>query len=251
MLDPFDQKKGAILAEIASSDTDLLPKGTIDERCLPIMGVINAHPDMVTTLSCSGRVSVFLEGNKAHAEQIGAKGNEGRWLFVTHDPEHLPKWWEQVPFEYGLPATSERSILFKFEPLILHVKCRNAATASRLYSAAMGCGFRELGIGSNNIVGIRISIRLDVPIGYLGGERLVSMVSKEYLEVITRLSEDRFRENFRKLEVLQQAIVGMGEVQIQKEETKEERRQRKRREGLERQKTFVRPPKEAKGKEGA
>lgn len=49
----------------------------------------------------------------------------------------------------------------------MHVKCRNLPTASALYTAAMACGFRESGIGSNNLVGIRISLKLDAPLGYL------------------------------------------------------------------------------------
>ena len=42
---------------------------------------------------------------------------------------------------------SARSILYKFEPLILHVKCRNESMAQKLYVLAMNNGFRESGIG--------------------------------------------------------------------------------------------------------
>lgn len=247
MQDPFDQKKQAILQEISQNSEDNLdasPKGTIDEHCIPIISLINSDPNMVTTSSCSGRVSVFLEGRKdVNDTKIIAKGNEGRWLFVTHDPtKGLDKWYTQVPFKYDphdFPMGKHRSILFKFEPLILHVKCRSLEDATKLYTCAMNCGFRESGIGSNYNVAIRISIKLDIPIGYENDqEELVSFVSEEYLDYVTKLSIERFQENFKKLNQLYNSveilIKSSGKDKVVKE-SKEERRQRKIREGLQRQ----------------
>lgn len=263
MQDPFDQKKESILREIGATNEvtpDASPKGTIDVKCLPIINTINANHDMVTTSSCSGRVSVFLEGIKKQEGQIGAKGHEGRWLFVTHDAEELPQWWEAVDFVYGeaagstssTPANTTRFILYKFEPLILHVKCRTLEMANRLYAAAMGCGFRESGIGTNNIVAIRISIRLDVPIGYMStDDQMVSFVNKQYLEMVTKLSLDRFEENDKKLVALEQCIRALDvAVATPVEETKEERRERKMREGMARREG-VRAEKEKKKAEKA
>lgn len=240
MSSPFDQKKKSILDEISLTlalTPDASPKGTIDHLCIPIIESINSHPDMVTTSLCSGRVSVFLEGNKKDSTQIGAKGNEGRWLFVSHEPEKLPGWYNSIEFEFDelSPVSQDtRYILYKFEPLILHVKCRDLATANLLYLTAMGCGFRETGIGSNNIVGIRISIKLDVPIGHLQEERYILVVPKTYLELITKLSLDRFEENFRKMAQLKASIEQMGTAAVKVVETKEEKRLRMKREGLER-----------------
>lgn len=246
-MNPFDQKKLAILREILASDLDALPKGTIDSLCIPIIETINSHSDLVTTSLCSGRVSVFLEGNKT-GTQIGAKGNEGRWLFVTHHPEELENWHKSVDFVFLEPRTcgpATRYILYKFEPLILHVKCRDADLANLLYSTAMSCGFRESGIGSNNIVGIRTSIKLDVPVGCLDGDKLVSFVPESYLQLVTQLSLDRFAENFRKMDALKSAIENMSKPAKEPQETKEERRLRKMKEGMERR-DAVRAEKERK-----
>ncbi|ABN65624.2 predicted protein [Scheffersomyces stipitis CBS 6054] len=262
MLDPFDQKKVSILKEISSTNEDspdASPKGTIDELCIPIIELINSHNDMVTTSSCSGRVSVFLEGikNVGHDDtKIGAKGNHGRWIFVTHDVNQLKNWDSQVDFQYEQSCELEkldittRYILFKFEPLILHVKCRDLKSATALYTAAMNCGFRESGIGSNNVVAIRISIKLDTPIGYLKGDRLVSVVSTSYLSMLTKLAEDRFKENAKKIDELYKAISGFNQVEKIDEvtETKEQRRERKIREGMEIREA-VRLQKEKKRKE--
>ena len=258
-MDPFDQKKLCILAKInVASEVflDASPKGTIDALCRPLIDTINAHPHMVTTSLCLGRVSVFLEGVKQKA-QIGAKGNDGRWLFVTHDPADLPHWPRKVDFVFeSLPALDDhmRMILYKFEPLILHVKCRDVSAASRLYAVAMRCGFRESGIGSNNLVAIRILIRLDVPIGYLRGDTLVAMVPYDYLHALTKLSEDRFAENFRKMDALRSAIAELGETAKETAlvETKEERRERKTHEGLERRAAILeeKARKKEKAKQG-
>ncbi|SCW00947.1 LAFE_0D01662g1_1 [Lachancea fermentati] len=254
--DPFQQKKDSILAEIRSSETDLSPKGTIDELCLPIMDLINSHKDMVTTSSCSGRVSVFVEGNKVHEKSLktGGKGEGGRWLFVTHDYTALPSWMDkfrhEIEFDTEFKETltpSKRYILYKFEPFILHVKCRDFQSASKLFNAAMSCGFRESGIGSNNIVALRINIKLDIPIGYLNEatSRLVFFVNEKYIELIDGLALGKFKENTRKMKELYQIIENQiinPEITTKSTkviETKEERRERKRREGLLKQRMLL------------
>jgi tRNA wybutosine-synthesizing protein 3 len=82
----FSARKERILAEIVSSAPDLSPKGFIDVQILPLISRLNVHEDVVTTSSCSGRVSVFVEGAKDTSNRVGGKGDGGKWLFVEHDP---------------------------------------------------------------------------------------------------------------------------------------------------------------------
>lgn len=94
----FKAHKSRILAEIASPSPDASPKGSIDVQILPLINRLNLHDRVFTTSSCSGRVSVFLEGLKKNAKPgfsegdtvgkagIGGKGEGGKWLFVSHDP---------------------------------------------------------------------------------------------------------------------------------------------------------------------
>ncbi|TVY15014.1 tRNA wybutosine-synthesizing protein 3, partial [Lachnellula arida] len=115
----FLAKKKHILSHLAlpaSQYDDLSPKGSIDEGIRDLIAEINGIPGCVTTSSCAGRVSVFLEGRKdlsslsAVGEKngngsgsegegndddggergtkagVGGKGGGGRWLFVSHDP---------------------------------------------------------------------------------------------------------------------------------------------------------------------
>lgn len=254
----FDQKKLHILKEIglnSEENPDASPKGTIDDLCIPLITLINGHKDMVTTSSCSGRLSVFLEGRKQNKElteettdqtvvRIGAKGDGGRWLFVSHEKEDIIDWWkkEDIMLKYDTDiddstySHNTRYVLFKYEPLILHVKCRDFKTASALYSTAMGCGFRESGIGANNNVAIRISIRLDIPIGFMNSdEQIVSVVDESYIRMITKLAYHRFLENERKMELLRnridEEIMQVNHIELPME-TKEERKLRKMQEGL-------------------
>ena len=110
----FAAKKATILASLAlpsSEYSDLSPKGTIDEAIIPLIEKINQLEGVVTTSSCAGRVSVFLEGKKikgclSHGKDVGAeqaienskseqigvsggKGNGGRWLFISHEPVNV------------------------------------------------------------------------------------------------------------------------------------------------------------------
>jgi tRNA wybutosine-synthesizing protein 3 len=110
----FQVKKRKILKQIEVPDaeyTDLSPKGSIDAGIRVLVSEINRIDGLVTTSSCAGRISVFLEGQKKPSLQPvqqdstkllddqnpvsqlaiagpGGKGG-GKWLFVSHDPiEH-------------------------------------------------------------------------------------------------------------------------------------------------------------------
>lgn len=55
---------------------DLSPKGTVDAGIRELIGEINAREGLVTTSSCAGRVSVFLEGKKKRRIGRGRRGGE-------------------------------------------------------------------------------------------------------------------------------------------------------------------------------
>lgn len=111
----FQRKKQKILDELAKSEneyTDLSPKGSVDAGIRDLIEEINHLDGIVTTSSCAGRISVYLEGNKdlhrqrtnvrrgeqdtspqepqlAQGTVPGGKGAGGRWLYVSHDPLDL------------------------------------------------------------------------------------------------------------------------------------------------------------------
>lgn len=121
--------------------TDLSPKGSVDEALVDVIDEVNAVEGFVTTSSCAGRASVFLEGSRVApavgsgesgtVAGVGGKGGGGTWLYVSHDP--FAEVAEKVDWEtaFGLvkdgsePAhdrgsddEEKRFIHFKFEPMV-------------------------------------------------------------------------------------------------------------------------------------
>ena len=138
----FGEKKTRILLQLAVPDaqyTDASPKGSVDEGVRALIGDVNRAPGLVTTSSCAGRLSVFLEGSKAagggaHASRqvagVGGKGAGGAWLFVSHEAIRdgdapFRDFLGQLGLEEGAASqgqvgdiTSQRLIHFKFEPMV-------------------------------------------------------------------------------------------------------------------------------------
>lgn len=132
----FVSKKAKILEQLNVPDesyTDLSPKGSVDVSIRDLIAEVNAVDGLVTTSSCGGRVSVFLEGIKredggrdGQVATPGGKGAGGAWLFVSHDPvkdgqEETEDWSKVFGFnESGEKGESDRKrmIHFKFEPMV-------------------------------------------------------------------------------------------------------------------------------------
>jgi tRNA wybutosine-synthesizing protein 3 len=133
----FAVKKAKILSQLAVPDaayTDLSPKGSVDEGIRHLIAEINAIEGLVTTSSCAGRVSVFVEGRKtagydeagdAQLAGVGGKGGGGNWLFVSHDPvEEDDAWIKELDFADNANASASvgsagrRLVHFKFEPMV-------------------------------------------------------------------------------------------------------------------------------------
>ena len=154
----FMSKKDKVLEDLSIPPelyTDLSPKGSIDVGIQDLINEINCMEGLVTTSSCAGRISVFLEGSKDEAykeglERLkgqpivpGGKGNGGRWLFVSHDPVQLlgDGDWEEgsimkllgmssqkQPRKKTMPRTA-RFIKFQFEPMVIN-KLQRATAGS-------------------------------------------------------------------------------------------------------------------------
>ncbi|KAF4821922.1 tRNA wybutosine-synthesizing protein 3 [Colletotrichum siamense] len=111
----FTARKHKILQQLSVPDaeyTDASPKGSVDVGIRELIGELNALDGFVTTSSCAGRMSVFLEGKRKQTSSVqegddakdgsaegedtanalatiagpGGKGGGGTWLYVSHDP---------------------------------------------------------------------------------------------------------------------------------------------------------------------
>lgn len=139
----FHLRKSKILANLSIPDadyTDLSPKGSVDEGIRDLIESINALPGLVTTSSCAGRISVFLEGRREKQTQAsqqegperqfapsGGKG-AGRWLYVSHEPLHRESGSGSLHGLFGIvvgegdgkvpSSKSPRLVRFIFEPMV-------------------------------------------------------------------------------------------------------------------------------------
>ena len=95
----FLSKKSRILRSLSVPEeeyADKSPKGSVDKEIRELVGEINTCDGLITTSSCAGRISVFLEGEDAHRDSTvdrravpGGKGG-GKWLYTSHAPLLLP-----------------------------------------------------------------------------------------------------------------------------------------------------------------
>ena len=100
-------------------------------------------------------------------------------------------------------------LVFRFEPLIVAVECRDVGSAQSLVSIAISCGFRESGITSVSkrvIVAIRCSIRLEVPLG--GSGRL--LVSEEYVRFLVGIANGKMEVNRKRTDQFFAALLRNG-----------------------------------------
>ncbi|KAL4989473.1 methyltransferase TYW3-domain-containing protein [Aspergillus falconensis] len=243
----FLSRKNKILADLSTPEeeySDLSPKGSVDEEIRALIEDINTLPGLVTTSSCAGRISVFLEGRKAPnlpeespqaGEQrkfvpSGGKG-AGRWLYVSHGPledkekRSLLELFGMVPGDGKPPGVDKghapRLVRFHFEPMILHIMAATLHHAQPVLSAASSSGFRESGLqglrclvegdkGPSPIVAVRSAgLALESVIGYYEDDSDVirSLVSEEYLQMLVTMSEERFSVNSERKERFRMALL--------------------------------------------
>ncbi|PHH65765.1 hypothetical protein CDD81_1492 [Ophiocordyceps australis] len=177
----FTEKKTRILQQLSlplDEYTDASPKGSVDAAIRHVIDEVNNADGFVTTSSCAGRVSVFLEGKRSRAVDgdgaderlvdgdgqssqmagVGGKGAGGTWLYVSHEAmgtRDVHSWVEALQFTETAtgsrrPFSSEQSpqrrlVQLKFEPMILHVLAASLAHAQLLLTCALQAGFRESG----------------------------------------------------------------------------------------------------------
>ncbi|OWM83448.1 hypothetical protein CDL15_Pgr012929 [Punica granatum] len=210
----FEKRKAATMASLGCTETDKSPKGSLDAPIIPLLTAINSHPCFFTTSSCSGRISILSQpSSPAPAEKKKARG--GTWLYISHSPAD-PDSILSLLFP-PVPAQPPCDLVFRFEPLILAIECRDLDSAQFLVSTAISCGFRESGITSANgrrvIVAVRCSIRLEVPLGRSND----IAVSREYVRFLIEVANEKMEANRRRTDGFLQTLLqknGFGDTPV-------------------------------------
>ncbi|KAG0483945.1 hypothetical protein HPP92_012029 [Vanilla planifolia] len=158
----------------------------------------------------------LAEENKILTKKSKKKAGGGGWVYVTHDPAD-PEALVNLLFEHSRHSGENETVgeeggilVFRFEPLIVAVDCKDVASAQELVSTAISCGFRESGITSIQkrvMVAIRCSIRLEVPLGQIG----LIMVTPEYVSYLVTVANEKMEANRQRtdgfLHVLQEKVI--------------------------------------------
>jgi tRNA wybutosine-synthesizing protein 3 len=242
------------------------PKKAVPGNDNASAGQAEGSGELLYDMDSDGGVTVDESAAAAKATKTapGGKGG-GHWLFVSHDrldagvlsPQKLADLFQlpqaagiRLDFSQGIP----RLVHLSFSPLILHVLCASLQHAKPLLAAAINAGFRESGVQSLKALepgyagdGVMVAIRTngivyDTVVGYWDEDdgKPIAVMDSSILVLHARVVNERFQWNEerkkRLLNELHEVIrrEGCGE-QAGRAETKEERRDRKRKEGMKRQ----------------
>ncbi len=189
-----EQKKYSLSALSAQEYRDKSKKGSVDVQILPLLDIINAHPDYYSTSSCAGRITLFVEPSSL-------KKYDGRWLLCTHDELSFKELSEALP----LISSTHEMVLFEQEGGILHICCRTLEAAQLLVDVAKFCGLKRSGI---------MSTRRRVMVELLNTERVETIIAKggkllvpeSYLEELRLLGNTRLKRARKKMEKLREKI---------------------------------------------
>jgi len=127
----------------------------VDGDILPLLRLLNTHPDIYTTSSCSGRIMV--------AEAVRPSYSKGRGF------RPVAKWHHPVPAELVADAVAEvDNAWLMVRGAILHLAAADTKTAYRLVEIGRETGHKHSGIIAMNRGGIFVEIlgeeRLDIPL---------------------------------------------------------------------------------------
>jgi len=181
-------QKKAVLEKLYKPDKS--KKGNVDAPLVSLIDVINHHPDLYTTSSCSGRISLFTDNDS----RIKA---DASWLFVTHEQANVKDIF--LTLKQSLP---ESIVWLRAEGLILHVCARDIAVAKKLVQFAQSHGFKKstlLGFSKRFIVEILSTQRIDAPIA-VDGHLLVDEAYISFLVNLANKKLDRTHEQITELE---------------------------------------------------
>jgi tRNA wybutosine-synthesizing protein 3 len=136
-------------------------QGRVDGDVLPLLRLLNQHPDIYTTSSCSGRIMV--------AEAARPSYSKGRGF------RPVARWHHPVPPELVAEAVAQLdNAWLMVRGAILHFAAADAKTAYRLVEIGRGTGHKHSGIIAMNRGGIFVEIlgeeRLDIPLKRNGAE---------------------------------------------------------------------------------
>uniref|UniRef100_A0A4X1UFE6 tRNA wybutosine-synthesizing protein 3 homolog n=1 Tax=Sus scrofa TaxID=9823 RepID=A0A4X1UFE6_PIG len=147
------------------SKADFSRKGCVDEDVVEIVQLLNGREQFFTTSSCAGRIILLEQG----MDSLEVQKQNCCWLLVSHKP------CVKDDVIVALKKANGDAIL-KFEPLVLHVQCRQLQDAQ--------------------ILAVRSTHGLEVPLSHKGK----LMVTEEYIDFLLKIANHKMEENKKRIE---------------------------------------------------
>ena len=188
----FDKQKQKYLAELESGLHDKSKKGFIDTEIKELVVIINQHPSYYTTSSCSGRILLY-------SISPDRKKNETEWILVSHQEVLLSAVVEK------LKNISHGVVFFRFEPLILHIVCKDLDAAQRLLLLCNTAGLKHSGaisLGERIVVEIIGNDRLDAPVAKDGK----LLITSDGISHFVADANEKMKRNLERIERLRDEI---------------------------------------------
>ncbi|MBI5002031.1 hypothetical protein HZC31_01450 [Candidatus Woesearchaeota archaeon] len=187
----FDKQKQKYLAELESGLRDKSKKGFIDAEIKELVTVINKHPSYYTTSSCSGRILLY-------SISPDRKKNETEWILVSHQEVLLSEISEKLK---SVNSISSDIVFFRFEPLILHIVCKDLDAAQQLLLLCNTAGLKHSGaisLGERIVVEIVGNDRLDAPVAKAG----TLLITSEGISHFVADANEKMKRNVERIERL-------------------------------------------------
>lgn len=189
-VDRFDNEKEQSMRKFASIDKS--KKGSVDPLVLPILDLINSHPDCYTTSSCSGRVMVL-------ALAPGRRKDQVEWTYVTHVPA------VSADVIRAIRSVERGEVWLKQESAIFHISCRSLARAEDLLEIVREIGFKRAGIiGAKRRVMVEVigTDAVAIPLGIAPAIQ----VDDGYIDYAVACCNERMQSNENKLDRMVAAL---------------------------------------------
>ncbi|MFH1916250.1 MAG: tRNA wybutosine-synthesizing 3 family protein [Nanoarchaeota archaeon] len=186
----FDLQKKQTLAKLGKPDRSRATN--VDKHIVSLLDTINTNPNWYTTSSCSGRIMVLEESTLRIKKEV-------KWHFVSHDPV------KEKEIMLAAKKGVKNTVWFKFEPLILHVCCRDTTSAQEFLVICQNTGLKHSGaitIGKRIILEIIGNDRIDCPVAQ--GRDILA--DDAYLSHLVKVANKKLSENLKRIERFEKEI---------------------------------------------
>ena len=184
----FENSKKVFLAKKDKSSMQ-----QIDEKIRILCEKINQRKDYFTTSSCSGRIVLLADEEKKLP---------GLFLYRTHNKINLKN------FKKILQDTTkiaQGTILFKQEPALLVVACKNKENQWKLFSEARNNGWKKSGILSmdkKNLIELFATEHISFPI--IKNKKI--LVDDNFLKILVKKANENLKKTWEKIKRLEELL---------------------------------------------